>query len=382
MPFRFRFFPLALVIAASVSLGAAPSRADKLDPDHPPTSVLPQETKMGDEAVKQLESDKKLRFLDPASSPEARATQDKLDALIKKIGAASPRPNIAYTIKVIEDSDINAFTLPGGHVYVYRGLLDFVSSDDELAGVLAHELGHNARLHALRGQSKAKKLNWVSLAAMAAVIAGGQNGANVGAFSQYALIGVMNGYGTGLEKEADASGVETMRRAGYNPSAMVTFMQRLQVEESHHPDIKLGIFATHPPSDERAASILSQMKEDGLPFSPREVSGAPRFVVTETPVCISVSMNGLSLLEFAPAQGAKQRAQAAADQLNALWQADLRAYELSVAPDGTLSARGQAIARPSLPDAGRVHLSPAATGQAWMSNFQRLFWRLQLKGKA
>ncbi len=369
------FCGLALCIPASVA------RAAKLDPDHPPAAVLPQETKLGDESVKQLEGDKSLKWLDLHVSAN-RATQDKLDALVKKLGVASPRPSIAYTIKVIEDPDINAFTLPGGHVYVYRGLLDFVASDDELAGVLAHELGHNARLHALRGQKKSKKLSIINLAAMAAMIAGGQNGANVGAFSQFALIGAINGYGVGLEKEADASGVETMRRAGYNPSAMVTFMQRLQTQESYRPDIHLGIYATHPPSDERAASILAQMKGDGLSFEPREVSGAARFTAVEKDDRIWVSINDLTLLEFANTGDANERANLAASRLNALWQADLKAFEVAVSPDGTLSARGQQIARPSSADAKLAGLSPATTGQKWLDNFGRLFWRMQLKGKA
>ncbi len=373
----FRFALLACGLALSVSV----ARADKLDPDHPPLAVLPQETKLGDESVKQLEGDKKLKWLD-LSVPANRETQDKLEALVKKLGAASPRPGIDYTIKVIEDPDINAFTLPGGHVYVYRGLLDFVASDDELAGVLAHELGHNARLHALRGQKKAKKLNWVSLAAMAAMMAGGQNGANIAQFSQFAVIGALNGYGVNLEKEADASAVETMRRAGYNPSALVTFMQRLQEREKQSPDINLGIFATHPPSDERAASILAQMKGEDIPFTPREVSGGARFAVNEKSDRITVSMSDLTLLEFAKTPDAKTRAQLAAERLNALWKDDLKGFELAISSEGSVSARGQQIARPSAEDAKLAGLSRAATAQKWMSNFGRLFWRVQLKGKA
>ncbi len=374
-------FSLRFVLICGVALSTSVARADKLDPDHPPATVLPQETRLGDEAVKELESDKKLKWLDPGV-PANRALQQKLNALVQKLGAASPRPGIAYTIKVIEDPDINAFTLPGGHVYLYRGLIDFAASDDELAGVLAHELGHNARLHALRGERKAKKLNWVGLAALAAMIGGGQNGADIARFSQFALVGALNGYGVGLEKEADASAVETMRRAGFNPSALVTFMERLQVEETHRPDIKLGIFATHPPSDERANLILSQMKTESIPFTPREVSGAARFVVSEKSDRVMVSMNDLTLIEFAKTPDAKERAQLSVSRLNALWESDLKAYEIAVSPDGLLRARSQTIARPSAEDARLSGLSTGATGQKWASNFARLFWRLQLKGKA
>jgi predicted Zn-dependent protease len=258
-----RFVVLPLVALSLVTV----ARADKLDPDHPPVSALPSEIKLGEASVKEFEADKTTKLLD-LSVPANRALQDKIDVMVKRLGAASTRPGINYTAKIVDNTDINAFTLPGGYVYVFKGLIDFVNSDDELAGVLAHELGHNARLHALRGQAKAKKLSWINIAAMAAMMAGGENGANVAQFSQYALLGAMNGYGVGLEKEADTSGVETMRRAGYNPSALVTFMQRLQIEENHRPDVKLGIFATHPPSDERAAAVLAQMKRNNIPFTP------------------------------------------------------------------------------------------------------------------
>ncbi len=373
-------FSLRFALVCGFALLVAPAHADKLDPDHPPVAALPQETRLGDEAVKELERDKKLKWLDQ-SVPANRTLQQKLNALVSKLGASSSRAGIAYSVKVIEDPDINAFTLPGGHIYLYRGLIDFASSDDELAGVLAHELGHNARLHALRGERKAKKLNWVGLAALAAMIGGGQNGADVARFSQFALIGALNGYGVGLEKEADASAIDIMRGAGFNPSALVTFMGRLQVEETHRPDIKLGIFATHPPSDERANLILSQMKRESIPFTPREVSGAARFVVIEKSDRVTVAMNDLTLLEFAKTPDAKERAQSVVSRLNALWEGDLKAYEIAVSPDGALSARGQTIARPTVEDAKMSGLSTGATGQKWASNFTRLFWRLQLKGK-
>lgn len=377
--FARRFVLLSLCALATSSV----ARAAKLDPDHPPETVLPQEASMGEAAAREFEGDKTTKMLD-LSVPANRALQDKLNGMVERIGKATTRPGIAYTVKIVDNADMNAFTLPGGHVYVFKGLLDFVGSDDELAGVLAHELGHNARLHALRGQAKAKKLSWINLAAMAAMMAGGQNGANVAQFSQFALLGAMNGYGVGLEKEADASAVEAMKRAGYNPSALVTFMRRLQAQESLRPNMNLGIFATHPPSDERADAVLEQMKRDNIPFTPRDVSGSAQFALEEKPDRFVVAISGLTVFELAKSGDGKARAQDALSRLNGLWKSDLKAYEIAVGADGTVMARGQIIARPSLDDAKLMgaNTTPVQAGQKWAGNFGRLFWRMHLNGKA
>jgi len=291
---------LLLLFLCLFTLGCARVRAsDDIDVDNPPPGATPHEIAEGDKAAKQLEADKTIKLLDPNASPDNKALLDKLNGMAKRLGAVSKRPLINYTVKVIVSKDVNAFTLPNGHIYVYQGLIDYAASDDELAGVLAHEIGHNVRMHALRGERTAKKMNWVGLAAMAAMLAGGYNGANIGAFSQYLLVGVMNGYGEGYEEEADAAGVREMIAAGYNPSAMVTFMQRLQLLEDRSPEVQLGIFATHPPSDQRAAAMLAQIEAAGLTFDPRDVTGAKQAIVTEKPDRFVVSLAGITLIEIA-----------------------------------------------------------------------------------
>jgi predicted Zn-dependent protease len=265
---------------------------------------------------------------------------------------------------------------------VYRGLIDFAASDDELAGVLAHEIGHNARMHALRGEAKAKKLSWASLAAMAAMLAGGRSGADVAQFSQYLLIGVINGYGVGYEKEADSAAVTEMARTDYNPSALVTFMQRLQLKEERSPEVHLGIFQTHPPSEERAAACLAAIKAAGLTYAPREVTGAKVATVVEKPDRYQVVLGDLNLMELARGNPpSKGRAQAAADHVNALLRDGLQAYQLSATADGRVLGQSQEIIAATPADAALKGLTVQATAQSWLESFRRLFWKERINGK-
>ena len=380
-------FVFSTLLALSVFAGAA--RADDLDADHPPRAATPTEIKQGDEAAAELEKNKNIKFLDPGSSPAAKSTLDKLNGVAKKLGAISPRPGVNYTVKVIEDKDINAFTLPGGRIYVYRGLLDFAASDDEIAGILAHEIGHNTRLHALRGAKLNKKFGWVNLLALAGIIAGASgnnargdqnNGANIAQFSQYLLVGILNGYGVGFEKEADKAAIPMMEKAGYNPSALVTFMERLEVRNQRMPQVNLGIFQTHPPSKERALAARDEIEAEGIEFAPREVSGAPQAIASEKDGKWAVTLGEVTLLEMAPAPDAKTRAQTAATRTNTLLRANLKAWEMS-ADNGKLVARGQLLASASGADAKLLGLSAEKVAQNWLANYQRLFWREQLNGK-
>lgn len=355
--------------------------ADDLNPDHPPPAATKKEIDEGKKASEEFEKSKSTKLLDPKSSPQAKALLDKLNTLVSRLGAASDRPKINYQVKVVEDDDVNAFTLPDGHIYVYRGLLDFAASDDEIAAVLAHEIGHNVRLHALRGDSKAKKLSWASLLAVAMAIAGGRNGANMAQFTNLMLVGVLNGYTVGYEKEADHEAVGMLIKAGYNPSALVTFMQRLQLQEDRRPEVHLGIFQTHPPSAERADAALEDIRKAGVPYTPRAVTGAREVQVKEQNDRYQVQLNDLTLVEIAKTNpDAKQRADAAAAQIQSLLRADLQMFEVRVT-DASLLGRNQVIATATPAEAKLTSTTPQAVAQAWSANFQRLFWRERLNGK-
>ena len=380
------FLPCALL---ALSLGGAQvqARAADLNPDAPPRAATATEIKQGDAAAAAFEKSPSVQLLDPKASPEAQALSDKLNAMARKLGAISPRPNIKYFVKVVENKDVNAFTLPDGKIYVYRGLLKFAASDDEIAGVIAHEIGHNVRLHALRGAKLNKKFGLVNLLAIAGMMLGARSGqgreagnaANIAQFSQYMLVGVMNGYGVGYEKEADAAGVSMMIRAGYNPAAMVTFMERLELQEQRSPEMRLGIFQTHPPSDERAQAATREIEEAGIPFAPREVAGALQAVAAGKGELWSVSLGEVKLFDFA-GKDAQPRAQAAATRTNALLRADLKAWEVSAQGD-KLIARGQVLAQAMPADGAAAKTDGAAVAQSWLGNFRRLFWREQLNGK-
>lgn len=191
----------------------------------------------------------------------------KLQAYVEKIGqklaAISHRPDLTFHFTIIDSPDINAFALPGGYVYVNRGLLDYLTSEAQLAAVLGHEIGHITARHAVRQQTAARTSNVLSTAvAVASVVTTGTSvlGETASLFGG-ALI---SGYGRDMELEADALGAEYLLKAGYDPNAMVEVIGVLKNQEdfmkknSNKGPAYHGLFATHPRNDTRLQQAVAQ----------------------------------------------------------------------------------------------------------------------------
>lgn len=362
-------------------------RANSAPPREVPPAATAKEVELGDKSAAEIAKHPKIKLLTADKDEKTKALLEKLNKMAEAMGKVSARPQIKYTVKLIDDKDLNAFTLPNGHIYFYTGLIEFAGSDDEIAAVMAHEIGHNTMMHALRGQAKAKKLGWASIAAMIAMLGGGQAGGDIAQFSQYLLTAIMNGYGVEYEKEADNEAIDILTKTSYNPSALVSFMKRLEMEEKRRPSVELGIFQTHPPSEERATAALAVMKSSGIAYTPRNVQGATQFVVAEDKDRVAVTFDKLVLLELAldakSAPPAKERAEQAAQKLNSLLRAGLKMYELRTDNSGSsprLIARGQEIARATPEDAKLHKLTPVEAVKKWHDNLRRLFWKETVSG--
>jgi predicted Zn-dependent protease len=196
----------------------------------------------------------------------------RLQAYVEQVGqhlaSISHRPELQYHFTIIDSPDINAFALPGGYVYINRGLLTLLTSEDQLAAVLGHEIGHITARHAVQQQTAARTNNILATtAAVASVIATGTTvlGETANLFGG-ALI---SGYGRDMELEADGLGAEYLVKAGYDANAMV---QVIEVLKNHEDFMKKtsnrgpsyhGLFATHPRNDARLQQAVAASAQNG-----------------------------------------------------------------------------------------------------------------------
>jgi predicted Zn-dependent protease len=207
------------------------------------------EEEIGDEAAESVEN--KLGFYD---DPDIQAY---VQSIGERLARNSPRREVRYQFHVVEMIEPNAFALPGGHVYVSRGLLALVNTEEELACVLAHEVAHVAlRHHAYRELEERKAKVIGAVATLVGAAAGGAGGALVAAQSGMAAAqGMLAAYGRDQEREADWLGQEIARDAGWNPLGMASFLESLDREARlrHGASRRVNYFDTHPGSVERLA---------------------------------------------------------------------------------------------------------------------------------
>ncbi len=161
---------------------------------------------------------------------------------------------VPFTIKVIDSDEVNAFALPGGFFYVNKGLILAADNEAELAGVMAHEIGHVAARHAMENQAKMQAMD---IGMLAGILLGGGIIGNVlynggGFFEGMAFMH----FSRGAEEEADRLGVQYMWAAGYDPTAMATMFEKLEAKNKKKPGTIARMFMDHPaPADRRAAAL-------------------------------------------------------------------------------------------------------------------------------
>jgi predicted Zn-dependent protease len=175
-----------------------------------------------------------------------------------RLAEAANDPRWKFSFQIVDQGEPNAFALPGGGVYVSRGLLALVTSEDELAGILGHEIGHVTKRHSSRQQRKGFLPGLLSVPGN---VVGGLVGENIGNLIN-APIDMVGGawlsrYSRSQESEADSLGVATASRAGYDPSALATILARLErdVAMQTGQQRRFTIFDSHPLTSQRLQDI-------------------------------------------------------------------------------------------------------------------------------
>jgi len=247
---RYIFTVIVIVLSAGCSINPATGERDfVLMSEH-------EELALGRQHSQQVM--KEYRLYDD------QELQQYVQSVGDRVARVSHRQNLIYRFTLLDSTQVNAFALPGGYIYITRGLLVYLNSEAELAAVLGHELGHVTARHSVRQHSLSTTTNVIgSLIAAASGVQG------VGQLTNMLGTGIVRGYGREHELEADGLGVEYLVKAGYRASAMrkvITtlknqelFDKKLAVEQGREPRAYHGVFSTHPDNDTRLQQVLGEV---------------------------------------------------------------------------------------------------------------------------
>jgi predicted Zn-dependent protease len=245
---------LAFLVLAALALGAC-----VIDPATGERSLAQALTREDEQAVGREEHPRILRQFGGAYGDAALASY--VTGVGQALAQVSELPELQFTFTVLNSPIVNAFALPGGYVYVTRGLLALAGSEAELASVLAHEIGHVTARHASQRLQKAQRM-MVGGPTVARTVGVGDIGQEATTYVQ--------GYSREQELEADTLGVRYLARAGYDPSAMASFLAKLGAHArleaalmglpSDQAD-QMNIMATHPRTADRVEAAAQRAGE-------------------------------------------------------------------------------------------------------------------------
>ena len=260
---------ILVVCSALLTLSASSARAHtNLKPGFNLFSTS-QDVEIGKTSAAQAE--KQLPML---NSP---ATTRLVDRIGQRLAAQAGTPHFPYRFKVVNLSDLNAFALPGGFIYVYRGLVERARTEGELAGVMAHEIAHVALRHPTRQATKAYAAN--AGVGLLGSLFGGQSGGRtsqvINALGGFGLNSMFLKFSRTAEAEADAYGAQIMSRAGYDPMEMANFFAFMRQESGRDPSRVAVFLSSHPSAADRETHIRSEARAMGSPGRVELVGGLP-----------------------------------------------------------------------------------------------------------
>ena len=214
-----------------------------------------QDVQIGQQSAVQVE-----REIPVLGQPASTRFVQRLGA---RLAANAPGAKFPYRFKVVNLSDLNAFALPGGYVYVHRGLIEQVRTEGELAGVLAHEIAHIALRHPTNRLSKAYAAQAGAglVGSLFGVRGGTTTGEVVNALGGFGLNALFLKFSRADESQADALGAQIMARSGYNPSEMANFFAYMRQKAGSDPGRVQQFFSGHPSPADRESHIRTEARQ-------------------------------------------------------------------------------------------------------------------------
>jgi beta-barrel assembly-enhancing protease len=217
---------------------------------------LDSQVKMGQEFAQQVEQTQHL-ITDPV-----------INEYVNRLGQNLQRNSdtkLPFTIKVLDVEEPNAFALPGGYMFVNAGTILLADDESELAGVMAHEIGHVAACHAARGATRGTLAQLAMIPVI--IMTGGIAGIGANQAANFGIPAVFSKFGRNFEAQADYLGVQYAYKSGYDPNGMINFFEKLQALDKRRPGFAMKLYGDHPQTPDR---IAKSQHEIGTILPPRE----------------------------------------------------------------------------------------------------------------
>lgn len=247
---RMRNIFILLMLNLQLLTGCATTGINRWQPN---IISIEQEKELGKQFSKQVEQE--VRIL------HDKKGTDYITHLGQRLLGHAEEVHFDYTFKLVDSDEINAFALPGGYIYINRGLITAADNEGELAGVVSHEIGHVLARHGTERLTTTYGYNLVLSLAL-----GGSSATWVSLLADlFGQAGIL-AYSRSQESESDDLGVHILYKAGYDPRAMASFFTKLQQEKKRNSGTLAKFFSSHPLTEDRIEHVNEIVK--GLSLRP------------------------------------------------------------------------------------------------------------------